>query len=125
MIDSILSLASILLHATAGLGPSGSEVAMISLLVFGGLASAALAGLSVVAFSRRRSRSYLLITLALVALVFKALLGGLWMIQLLPITQHHLLEHSMDFSIAALLIAAVYYARTAPNDGGPEAEEIK
>jgi len=121
----IVSSASLPLHATAGVGLSGSEVAFVPLLVFGGLASAALAGLGAVAFSRRRSRSYLLITLALVALGLKAFLGGLWMLQFVPITQHHLLEHGMDFAIAALLVAAIYDARTAPTKRGPDTEGLE
>ena len=124
MIDPTPSLASTSLHATAGITPSGSGMALVSLLVFGGLASAALAGLGVVAFSRRRSRSYLLITLALACLLAKALLGGLWIVQLFPIAHHHLLEHGLDLSIAVLLIAAVYDARTAPTDGGSDAEDL-
>jgi len=97
----------------------------VSLLIIGGLASAVLASLGAVAFSRRRSRSYLLIVLALVALVFKPFLGGLWLIRVLPIAQHHLLEHGMDFVIAALLIAAVYFARTAPDERNPATEESR
>jgi heme A synthase len=125
MIEPSASITSVSLHATAGVGLSGSEVALIPLLVFGGLASAALAGLGAVAFSRRRSRSYLLITLALVALGLKAFLGGLWLIEFLPIAQHHLLEHGMDVAIALLLVAAIYDARRAPMNGRTETEGLE
>jgi heme A synthase len=107
------------LHATAGVGP---ELALAPLLVFGGIASVALAGLGIVAFSRRRSRSYLLVAIALVALALKAFLGGLWLFEVLPTVQHDLLEHGLDLAIAALLMGAVYYARTAPGESRPERE---
>ncbi|PSP72096.1 hypothetical protein BRC86_13430 [Halobacteriales archaeon QS_3_64_16] len=122
MIESTVSLASLPFPAIVGTGLSGSEVALVPLLVFGGLASAALAGLGAVAFLRRRSRSYLLVTLALVALGFKAFLGGLWLVEFLPITRHHLLEHGMDVAIALLLVAAIYDARRAPTNGRAETE---
>jgi heme A synthase len=124
MIDPMLS-ASIPLHAITRTSPPGLDLALVPILAFGGLASAALAGLGIIAFSRRRSRSYLLIALALVALALKALLGGLWVIEVIPTMRHDLLEHGLDLSIAAFLIAAVYYARATPIGGEVDTEETR
>lgn len=112
--ESALSFALVSLHAGAGLSPSGSNTMLLVVLVLAGFISTVLVGLSVFGFTRRRSRSYLLITLALVALALKAFVGGLFFVQLLSSAQHHLLEHGMDFITAALLISAIYYARTVP-----------
>ena len=104
------------LHAGVGFEPVGPNVALIAVLVLGGLASTALVVLGAIAFSYRRSRSYLLVTLALSALTVKATVGGLSTFGLMAIGQHHVLEHGLDFTIAVLLIAAVYDARTAPEE---------
>lgn len=117
-------IAWITLHADPPFGIGGSDAMFVPVLLLGGLASAALVALATFAFSRRRSRSYLLVTLALCALALKAVLGGLWVIQVLPTDQHHLLEHGMDSAIAVLLVGAIYYARTVSKEG-PDAEEIR
>lgn len=78
----------------------------------GGLASAALVSLGILAFFRRQSRSYLFVVLALGTLVAKALLGGFALGDAIPIGQHHLAEHALDGLMAVFLLAAVYDART-------------
>jgi len=119
------SIVRVSLHASVGFDPAGPNVALVAILLLGGLASAALVVLGAIAFSYRRSRSYLLVTLALGALTIKATLGGLSMVGLMAIGQHHVLEHGLDFTIAALLIAAVYDARTAPGKREPDGEEAR
>ena len=112
-------------HVGSALGFDGSGPVLASLLLLGGLTSVILVVLSAVAFCRRRSRSYLLVTLALGALSIKAFLGGVWMFRLMPVGQHHFFEHGLDLLTAALLGAAVYYARAGSNDGKPSAEEFR
>lgn len=76
------------------------------------MGAALLFGLAFAAFLQRKSRPYLLIALALTALLARTAVALLSMMELLPGNQHHLLEHSLDVAMAAFVIGAVYYART-------------
>ena len=88
------------------------EVALPTVLVITGIVSLAVLGLGVVALAQRRSRSYLLITMALGTLVGRTLVGGLAVDGTVAMEFHHLIEHALDGVMAVLLLAAVYYART-------------
>jgi heme A synthase len=88
------------------------EVALPSVLFLTGIASAVIVGLAIIAFSQRRSRSYLLITMALATLLVRTGVGGLAMVGVIQLEFHHLIEHGLDGMMAVLLIAAVYWART-------------
>ena len=102
-------------HDAVSLG----TLALPSVLVLAGGASLVIAGLAIAAFAQRRSRSYLLIALALLTLLARTVAGGLAMSEVLPAGTHHLMEHSLDGVMAVLLIAAVYFARTTdPTAGG-------
>jgi Kef-type K+ transport system membrane component KefB len=84
---------------------------LIALLALAGLAAATLLGLALAGFARRRSRSYLLLALATLlarVAVATAAMGGL-----LADPDHHLAEHVLDVLMAALVIGAVYTARSA------------
>ena len=110
--------------------------ALALLLGLAGLGSTAILGLALAAFVRRRSRPYLLVALALGTLVARTAVAGVTMTGSLSANSHHLLEHGLDVAMAALVIAAVYYARSVertsegsdasdapelPNEsGGPE-----
>lgn len=91
---------------------SVGDVALSTVLFLTGIASAIIVGLAIIAFAQRRSRSYLLITMALVTLLARTGIGGLAIIDVVPMEMHHIIEHSLDGAMAVLLIAAVYYART-------------
>lgn len=93
-----------------------TETVLLPVLVLGALTSAVLVGLGVVAYSHRQSRSYLLVVLALATLIAKACLGGLAIVQWLPMDSHHLFEHLLDVVMALFLIASIYYARTTPSE---------
>jgi hypothetical protein len=80
-----------------------------------GLAAAAAAVVfagGLVAFLRRRTRSYLLVALALGALFARTAVAVCAAVGLLDPVTHHLGEHLLDAVMAGLVIAAVYYART-------------
>lgn len=94
-------------------------LALPSILVLAGVSSVAIVGLGVAALARRRSRSYLLITLALATLLVRTLVGGLAFDGMMGMHRHHLIEHGSDGVMAVLLLAAVYFARTAD----PRSEE--
>ena len=91
---------------------SVATLALPSVLVLAGATSLIVVGLAIVAFAQRRSRSYLLIVLALTTLLARTVTGGLMVGELLPAGTHHLMEHALDGVMAVLLISAVYFART-------------
>jgi hypothetical protein len=76
------------------------------------LASAVLTGAALAAFLRRRSRPYLLVALALGALLARTAVAGASLSGWLAGDVHHVLEHGLDVVMASLVIAAVYYARS-------------
>jgi len=82
-------------------------------LALAGLGSSILIGLALAALVRRRSWSYLLVTLALATLLARTAVAVLTMNAVIADETHHLLEHGLDVVMAALVVAAVYTARTA------------
>ena len=99
--------------------PATPDPMVAGVLVLAGLASAVLVGLALAAFVRRRSRSYLLVTLALAAVLARTGVAAVTMAGGLSDATHHLLEHGLDVVMVALVVAAVYYARTVePGVGG-------
>ena len=106
-------------HLSAGhFGLSGGA-ALLLLLGLAGLGSALLAGLGLAAFVRRRSRSFLLVALALSALLARTAVAVATMAHLIPGSLHHTSEHGLDVVMAALVLAAVYYARTVERSADP------
>lgn len=69
----------------------------------------------VVAYLQRRSTRYLLITIVLGLLVGRSIVGLGTVFGLVPMTAHHLVEHGVDFTIAVLILYAVY--RSGPLSG--------
>jgi hypothetical protein len=112
--SNLRTVISTVLPLHVGSGPQIFETALIPVLVIGGLASALLVWLGLVAFLRRQTSSYLFVVLALGTLVLKVWVGGLALGNVIPISQHHLIEHALDGSMAVFLLAAVYYVRTSP-----------
>lgn len=96
------------------------QLLLAVLLALAGLASAAVIGLALAALLRRKSWSYLLVTLALATLLARTAVavGTMW--GAFPDSTHHTLEHGLDVAMAALVIAAVYTARTARREAGRE-----
>jgi len=90
-----------------------NEWVLAVVLALGGLGSAGVVGLALVALLQRRSWSYLLVTLALVTLGARAVVGTFSLMGMLSIPTHHTAEHLLDVLMAGLVIAAVYTARTA------------
>ncbi|WP_226005342.1 DUF7471 family protein [Natrinema salinisoli] len=73
-----------------------------------------------VAYSRRRTFRYLLITVVLGLLVVRSVTGFGTVLGLVPMTVHHLVEHGFDFLIAVLVLYAVY--RSGPANDAFRAE---
>ncbi|MDF9745702.1 DUF7471 family protein [Natrinema salsiterrestre] len=73
-----------------------------------------------VAYTRRRTLRYLLITVVLGLLVVRSVTGFGTVLGLVPMTVHHLVEHGFDFLIAVLILYAVYRSGSASD--APAAE---
>jgi hypothetical protein len=101
-------------HATH----SGFDASLAAVLVLAGVGSLAVLGLAAGALARRRSRSYLLVALALVTLAARTGVAGATMLGALDASTHHLLEHGLDVVMAALVVAAVYHARRTDRAAG-------
>ena len=99
--------ADVALHATPTVGPAYAAV-----LVLASLGSAALGGLALAAFARRRTSPYLFVALAVVALAARSAIGWLGMVGGLSATTHHTVEHGLDVVMVALVVAAVWYVRS-------------
>ncbi len=91
---------------------AGLDVPLVFALAAAGVASALLTAAALVAFLRRRSRPYLLVALALAALLARSVVAGASVGGLLAGDVHHVLEHGLDVLMAGLVIAAVWYARS-------------
>ena len=97
----------------------GHDPTLLSVLLVGGVASGLLLGLAGLAFARRRSWSYLLVTLALSTLLVRTGFGVLTMERLFDPAAHHLVEHGLDVLAVALLLGAVALARAVDAGGEP------
>lgn len=64
--------------------------------------------IGVVAYRRRRSFRYLLVTIVLGVLVVRTVIGIGTILGFVPMTVHHLVEHGFDFLMAALILYAIY-----------------
>ncbi|WP_440770359.1 DUF7471 family protein [Natronorubrum sp. DTA28] len=88
---------------------------LLAVLVLAVVGTTILFCCGVVAYSRRRSMRYLLITVVLGLLALRSVVGLGTAFGLVPMTIHHLVEHGLDFTIAVLILYAVY--RSGPTNG--------
>lgn len=104
------------------LGPSlhaattATNLSLVATVALASLGGAVLLGLALAAFLRRQSRPYLLVALALAALFARSVVAVLAMTGTVETNVHHLLEHGFDVALVALVIGAVYYARTVSRE---------
>lgn len=92
---------------------------LIVVLGLAGLGAALLLGLAMAAFVRRRSRPYLLIAAAVAALLARTGVAVFTVTGHVPLDLHHVLEHGLDVVLVALVVAAVYVARSPLAGGEP------
>lgn len=92
------------------------SLVLLGALTLAAIGTALLLGLALAAFVRRRSQPYLLIVTAVVALFGRSMIGGLMVVGMIRPDLHHLLEHGLDVVLVALVIAAIYYARTVTKE---------
>ena len=98
--------------AHVGVHVAGVHLDLTFVLAVSALAAGLLCALAVAVYRRRRSRAYLLVTLALGALLARPLVAALSAATVIPAETHHVLEHGLDALVVVLLLGAVYYART-------------
>ncbi|SEO50503.1 hypothetical protein SAMN05216388_101398 [Halorientalis persicus] len=91
---------------------------LVAGLLLAGLGTLSLFVLSVVAYTRRLQRRYLLICLALGALATRTVVGWGTVFGVVPMTVHHVIAHLLDFLIALLVLYAVY--RSGSGSSAPE-----
>ncbi|WP_459193678.1 DUF7471 family protein [Halosimplex sp. J119] len=92
--------------------PPAPDPMLLGVHLLAGVGSGLLLALGVAALGQRGSRSYLLVVLALGALVARTVVSGLAMFGPLDAALHHFAEHALDAMLATFLLAAIYYART-------------
>ncbi|QAU11999.1 hypothetical protein EKH57_04120 [Halorubrum sp. BOL3-1] len=81
---------------------------LLAVAVVAGIGTGTLFAVSVVAYRRRRETQYRLIALAVGVLLFRSVVGAGTILGIVPMPVHHFLEYSLDFSIAAIVLYAVY-----------------
>lgn len=101
---------------------AAGDLPLIVAVSLAGLGSAVVVGLGLAAFARRRSTPYLLVALALGVLAARTGVAVFTMADVVSIDLHHVVEHLLDFVMAALVLAAVYYARSVERSVDGEGE---
>ena len=88
-------------------GVTGSPT-LLAVIAIAGLGTGILFAVSLIAYHRRRSRQFLLISIAVGALLARTIIGAGTVLGYVPMWAHHFVEHSLDFFIAAIVLYAVY-----------------
>lgn len=83
------------------LHPPSIDLPLLVILLIAAIISAVLLGLALAAYTRRRSRSYLIILLAIATLFARTAVAGFTVLDMLSATEHHLIEHALDVALAA------------------------
>ncbi len=96
-----------MLSVLSSWGVTGSPL-LLAVIAIAGLGTGVLFAVSLVAYSRRRNRQFLLISVAVGALLARSIIGAGTVLGYVPMAVHHFVEHSLDFVIAAVVLYAVY-----------------
>lgn len=81
---------------------------LLSIIILAATGTGILLLASIAAYRRRRTREYFLVTLAIGALFARSIVGIGTVHGLVPMFFHHLLEHTLDFLIAVVVLYAIY-----------------
>lgn len=101
---------------------AGDSLLIGVLLVIAALVTVPIAAIAIMAYLRRRATSYLFVALALLALVARIVVAAGTVFGVVPEHLHHVAEHGLDITIAALVVAAVVAARGLENQPAGERE---
>ena len=96
------------------------SMVLIGVVVLAGVGTGILFLGSILACRTRPELRYILIMLAVGALFTRSLVGMATIYGVVPMNAHHVIEHSLDFLIAALVLYAVY--RSKPGAIQPAAQ---
>ncbi len=96
-----------MLSVLSSWGVTGSPL-LLAVIAIAGIGTGVLFAVSLVAYSRRRNRQFLLISVAVGALLARSIIGAGTVLGYVPMAVHHFVEHSLDFVIAAVVLYAVY-----------------
>lgn len=105
--------------ATAGGWGVEGSLPLLAVVLVAGVGTGTLFLVSLAAYRRRRSAQYALISVAVGALLARSVVGAGTILGVVPMPVHHFLEHGLDFTIAALVLYAVY--AHAPGSVGDDA----
>jgi hypothetical protein len=106
--------------ATAGGWGVEGSLPLLAVALVAGVGTGLLFLVSLVAYRRRRSAQYAMISVAVGALLARSVVGAGTVLGVVPMPVHHFLEHSLDFLIAAVILYAVYaYAPGSVGDDAP------
>ena len=94
-------------------GPVAAVLLVVLALATAGTATLFVVGLA--GYRRRKTTTYLLLTLALGLLLGRSIMGFGTALGLVPMPAHHLAAHGFDFAIATLVLYAIL--RTGPPSG--------
>lgn len=103
-------------------GVEGSLV-LLGIILLAGVGTGLLFVASLVTCLRRRSRRYIVVTVAVGALFIRSFIGVGTVSGVVPMMYHHVIEHSLDFTIAAMVLYAAYLSKPAGDvsiEGGEE-----
>ncbi|MFB6196058.1 MAG: hypothetical protein ABEI80_07785 [Haloplanus sp.] len=92
----------------------GEAAALLALLALTTAGTLVLFGIALVAARRRGSRPYTLLTAAIGLLVVRSIVGVGTVLGHVPMVGHHVVAHTIDFTIALLVLGAAYLATDAP-----------
>jgi heme A synthase len=81
---------------------------LIAVLGLSALGTLALFVVAAASTHRRRSRPFVLLTVAIGLLVLRSVVGIGTVLGVVPMVVHHLAEHGIDFLIAVLVLSAIY-----------------
>ncbi|UPM44575.1 hypothetical protein MW046_14310 (plasmid) [Halocatena salina] len=90
-------------------------------LILSGIGTTSLFYLGLSTYRRRRSIRYLLLTVALGALVVRTVVGWGTALGVVPMALHHVLEHGLDCLIAATVLYLVF--RSGPTQPAPTRDD--
>ena len=82
------------------------SIPLFGIIMLAGVGTGVLFLCSVLAYRQRRSKKYLLVMAAVGALFFRTVIGLGTAMGHVPMLAHHLVEHTLDFLIAALILVA-------------------
>ncbi|QAU14137.1 hypothetical protein EKH57_16405 [Halorubrum sp. BOL3-1] len=101
--------------AAGGWGVEGS-LPLLAVVFVAGLGTGLLFLVSLVAYRRRQSAQYALISVAVGTLLARSIVGAGTVLGVVPMPVHHFVEHGFDFLIAAVVLYAVYTHAPGPSE---------